>query len=316
MGTDYRQISNETISNANAINNKLIEKSLAMRCISYLSHVKAQLLTNTIFEIDHSKKNLFNINSKLEQEIKIRKQTEKKLQKAKDEAEDATKLKDKFVTLVSHDLKTPLNGIMGYIELVKLNTQLPDNANRMLDAALSACHDMNALINEMLNLSRIKSGKINLGLEFINVHEMINSIVEQYAPMANNKGIVLTNEINEPTQIYADKKLLTEVFNNLISNAIKFCNQGDSITIHMPEGDDSIIAVTDTGIGIHPEAIDNLFSYDIKTSTTGTAGESGTGFGLPLAHEIIQAHKGTLQVNSILGKGTTFHVRLPKRNHC
>jgi len=315
MGVDYRQIFNETITNANEINNKLIEKSLAMRCNSYLSQIKAQLLTNTIFEIDNSKKkkNLFNTNSRLEQEIIVRKETEERLQKAKDEAEEATKLKDKFVTLVSHDLKTPLNGIMGCIELVKLHSQLNDDANKMLDLALSACRDMNSLINEVLNLSKIRGGKINLQLELINAEEMANSIVEHYAPMANSKGIVLTNEIYEQTQIYADKKLLIEVFNNLISNAIKFCKQGNSIKIHMIQGEDTVIAVTDTGVGIHPEAIDNLFSYDKKTSTIGTAGESGTGFGLPLAHEIIQAHKGELQVESILGEGTTFYVKLPKK---
>ena len=311
MAIDYREVSDESINNANVINDRLIEKSLAMRCSSYLSQIKAQLLTDTIYEIDNSKKVLFNTNSKLEKEIAERKKAEEGLRKAKIEAEDATRLKDKFVTLVSHDLKNPLNAIMGYYELLRLSKDLPDNASTLVAKGLSACNDMNVLINEILNLSRIKAGKITPERTRLDAKKVAGLVIEQYSEAANIKEVSLINEVPENTSFFADEKLLIEVIGNLLSNSIKFCNQGDSVKIYLPEGESTVIAISDTGVGIKPELYDGLFEYENKTSTKGTLGEAGTGFGLPLARDIIESHGGDLRMESTLGEGTTFFISLP-----
>lgn len=311
MNTDYRDISNETISNANTAKHKLVEKVLALRCEAYLAQIKAQLLINTIYEIDGRNKMLFTVNHNLQTEINERRLAEEKLEQARKQAEDATLLKDKFVALVSHDLKNPLNLIMSYLQLAQMTCQLPAEASEMIEESLSACISMDNLINDLLSLNRIKDGQLKPECSAINVQYMVALVFEFYRGKANKKGIHLVNEVSENITFYADEKLLTQVINNLVSNAIKFCDKEDSIKISISQKDPSTIIVEDTGRGIAPHIIDDLFLYEKKTSTLGTQGESGTGFGLPLAYHIIQAHSGCLQVESIVGEGTTFYIKLP-----
>ncbi|MCK5356276.1 MAG: HAMP domain-containing histidine kinase [Methyloprofundus sp.] len=311
MPSDYHQLSEEAISNTNVISNKLIEKMLTLRSTSYFSQIKAQLLTNTIYEIDSSKKVLFNTNSKLEKEIRERKLAEARLKEALIKAEEATKLKDKFVALVSHDLKDPLGLIMGYLQLAQITAGNPREVSEMIETSLSACNDMNNLINDILSLSRIQNGKLKPECAMTDIANLATLAINFYSKIASDKEIMLSNKININTCIYADEKLLFEVINNLISNAIKFCNKGDSIKIYIPQEETSTIIIADTGIGIAETIIDDIFHYEKKTSTIGTVGESGTGFGLPLSHDIVKAHGGNLQVKSTLGEGTTFYIKLP-----
>lgn len=311
MQPDYRNISNETISNANTAKNQLVEKILTLRCAAYLSQIKAQLLTNTIYEIDGRNKVLFNTNHQLEREIYERKLAEKKLENAKKKAEEATLLKDKFVALVSHDLKNPLNQIMGYLQLAQMTNDPPEEIADIFKEILLICADMNNLINDILSLDRIKDGKLEPQYVAINIEGMIASVLNVYEGKAREKGIKLINNVSLNTFINADKKLLTQVINNLVSNAIKFCRKGDSITISISLKEPTTIIVADTGVGISPNIINDIFHYEKKTSTPGTLGEPGTGFGLPLAYHIINAHRGKLQVKSNLGEGTTFYIKLP-----
>jgi len=311
MANNYRDISDKTITEAKVVNHSLIEKALAMRCNSYLSQIKAQLLTDTIFEIDSTKKRLFNINTKLQKEINEHKKTEEKLKKAKEEAEEATKLKDKFVALVSHDLKSPLSVIKGYLDLLQMTQNLPPKANEMVHKGYLACESMRVLIENILSMSRISGGKICTECTLIDMEFLISRIVVDNMMMSDKKGVALINEVPQNTPIYADEELLFEAVSNLISNSIKFCSKGDTIKVYVPHGETSTIAVSDTGAGIKADAIKNLFLYEEKTSTIGTSGEMGTGFGLPLTHDIIAAHKGRLDVESTPGVGTTFYIRLP-----
>jgi len=313
MPRSYRNISNETISNATTVKDELIEKILELRSSTYLSQIKAKLLTNTIFEIDHSKKQLFNTNTRLEQEICDRKIAEERLEDALIKAEEATKLKDKFVALVSHDLKTPLHQIMGFLQLTQVNAEeLSDDTNENIEESLKACSNMNDLINDILNLSRIKNGELKPTCTTIDAAEIISEAIDSYVKMANKKGINLINEVPAHSYVYADKKLLYEVVSNLVTNSIKFCNNGDSIRVFTSQDDISTIVISDTGIGIAEKIIDNIFCYEKKTSTTGTLGEQGTGFGLPLCYDIIKSHGGSLKVETLLGGGTSFFISLPQ----
>ena len=247
-------------------------------------------------------------------DITERKKIEEALHKAKEEAEEATKLKDKFVSLVSHDLKSPIQRIMGYLDLIIETNQVREMGKEMVSEALKGCEEMSVLIDEVLKVSRIKGGKITPHYSFVPVYIIAEQALKNYHPLALAKGITLINEIPETAKIYADERLLMEVLQNLLSNSIKFCKGGDEVRLFVPHGEPATIVVADTGVGISQENQKALFLYEEKTSTKGTAGEVGTGFGLPLCHDIVTAHKGRLELESETGKGSVFYVRLPDIN--
>ncbi len=246
-------------------------------------------------------------------DITARVRTTEKLNEAKEQAEKATQLKDKFVSLVSHDLKSPLATMIGYLRLFRHDkTSPPSESSRMLlDAGLKSADHMVNIIEDILNLSRIKSGKIQLRSGFMDAFLVTINILSGLEPMAREKGIKIVNNIQENTRIYADSGLIYEVIQNLVANAIKFCRKGDTITISVSNDEFSTITISDTGVGIDPDIIGKLFDYAEKTSTAGTSGEVGTGFGLPLCHDIMGAHGGELVAESTKGKGSTFYAKLP-----
>ncbi|MDH5542452.1 MAG: response regulator [Nitrospinota bacterium] len=247
-------------------------------------------------------------------DITERKKNEERLRLAKNEAEEATKLKDKFISLVAHDLRSPLSTMIGFLELLNdgKNAGLDDFSRDIVARAIKSGNSMIKLIEEILNVSRIKSGKISPKLRFLDASIIALKVSHDLELLAGKKGIILKHEIPTRTRIYADEALFQEVIQNLISNAIKFCAKGDTIRIFVPEGDPCAIAVSDTGPGIQPERINHLFSYDRKTSTEGTAGETGTGLGLPLSYDIMLAHGGVLEIDSKPGKGSVFTAKLPE----
>ncbi len=234
--------------------------------------------------------------------------------KAKEEAENATAVKDKFVALVSHDLKNPLGVMLGFLQLMKEDNAVTDgnsDTERMLDILVESVNNMLHLIEDVLNLARLKAGKLTLQQRFFGLDGPAQKIMMNFESQAKKKGVRLTNEIPEKCRIYGDPVLLYEVLQNLISNAIKFSRPGGKIVLSLRNGGKNVITVADTGVGIDPARFDTLFRYDEKTSTTGTAGETGTGFGLPLSHDIVTAHGGALTVESAPGKGSVFYVTLP-----
>jgi CheY-like chemotaxis protein len=142
---------------------------------------------------------------------------------------------------------------------------------------------------------------------------LAGQVVDSLAPLAERKGVTLLNETKERTRIHADYNLMYEALTNLVTNAIKFTRAGDTITIFSPVDNPGAIAVKDTGVGIPPHIIPDLFHHEIKTTTTGTAGEQGTGLGLPFCKDIMDAHGGSLTVESEKGKGSVFCAVLPIR---
>ncbi len=246
-------------------------------------------------------------------DITERKIAEIELVKAKEAAEEATKLKDKFVSLVSHDLRGPLGTMMGLINFALNDKKEPqgEESKRILKSAVSSGNKMLTMIKDLLSISRLKTGKLVPNPEFLDARIIVEYVLANVGHQAKSKGITLTNEIVKNSRIYADRSLLTEVIQNLVSNAIKFCGKGDAVKLFIPAGKQTTIAVADSGSGISPDDIENIFSYEEKTSTAGTAGETGTGLGLPLSKDIMEAHGGTLTVASELAGGTTFYAELP-----
>jgi len=248
------------------------------------------------------------------QDITEQKKAEEELRKAKKVAEEATQLKDKFISLVSHDLRGPLGTMMGFINLALHDEEEPqsEGSKLILESAVSSGNEMLNMIEELLNISRLKTGKLVPVPKFLDAHSVVQFIIATMEYKAKNKGITLLNNTAKNSRIYADSSLLTEVLQNLVSNAIKFCSKGDTIRLFTPSDSKTTIAVEDSGKGIAPERIEKIFNYEEKTSTIGTAGESGTGLGLPLSKDIMEAHGGTLTVVSKPKSGkTTFYAKLP-----
>ncbi|MDH5720052.1 MAG: ATP-binding protein [Spirochaetia bacterium] len=222
--------------------------------------------------------------------------------------EETLKIKDKFIALVAHDLKNPLNGIKGYFQLIQYEENISETIKNITEDAVSACEEMQFLIKEILNLCRIKKGKITPRYSYFNIYPVINQIIKNHATDAHRKKINIKNTVPEFFFIYFDKLLFTEILNNLISNSIKFCNESGVIRFFLPDKDRPAIAISDTGVGIEEKRMETIFKYDENSSTLGTMGEKGTGFGLPLVKEIVQAHNADISVSSNQNQGTVFSI--------
>ena len=225
---------------------------------------------------------------------------------------EANELKDKFISLVAHDLRSPLSGILGALDYMHTDNENPlyEEHQKLVGDLIDVGKSMVSMIEEVLNISRLKTGKLTPKPKFVQVAAITQKTFDNLSYLAKQKGVELENEIPPETCFFADFALFSEVIQNLTSNAIKFCNRGDKIRIFLPPDRPRTLAVADTGIGMSPEKQAKLFRIEEKTSTPGTAGEQGTGFGLPFCYDIIQAHGGNLSVQSTQGKGSTFFVEL------
>ncbi|HEB72607.1 MAG TPA: PAS domain S-box protein, partial [Nitrospirae bacterium] len=247
------------------------------------------------------------------QDITDRKRAEKALIAAKEAAEAATKLKDKFVSLASHDLRSPISSITGFLNFLKSdtkNTLCPEHEDIVNRMILTTDHQLN-MIDGLLDLTRMQTGSILLEPRFANANLIGEDVVQNMLFMAQAKEITLVNDIPANARLYADITYFSEVIGNLVSNAIKFCDKGDLVRLFAPDNKKSIIAVSDTGIGIDSKTLCKLFAQEDKTSTVGTAGEKGSGLGLPYSYEIMQAHGGKLYAESTIGEGTVLFAKLP-----
>lgn len=249
----------------------------------------------------------------VKEDITERKRTEEALYQAKEEAENAASLKDQFVGLVAHDLKSPFVSILGFLKLIYQDHVNPLNPKHkeMIRRSLESGERLVNMVDELLKQCRFRAGKMALQYGFFDGHWIAASVLSDMARQAQEKGIHLRNEIPKGTRLYADPHLFKEVLVNLVSNSIKFCGAGNGITVFVPFGTDSAIAVKDTGLGIKADNLSKLFQPDMFTTTRGTKGEKGMGLGLVFCQEMIKAHGGKITAESVLGQGSTFYISLP-----
>ncbi len=247
-------------------------------------------------------------------DITKRHEEEIALRRAKEEAEQATRMKDQFVSLVAHDLRGPFTSILGFLELLENDKKDPLSKRHkgFVRWMLESSQKMVEMIDEILNISRLKTGKIIPKAKFINAHFLGEVLIGQIRPMAEKKGIRLENNVAVHCRLYADPDLFGEVLRNLLSNAVKFCRPGGYINLYCLEESPTTLAVQDNGVGIAKKRLAKLFSLEEKNSTVGTAGEHGTGFGLPFSMDLMKAHGGTLTVTSKENEGSTFFAYLPE----
>lgn len=228
--------------------------------------------------------------------------------KAKELAENATTLKNKFLSLVAHDMRGPLTNIQLYLDLFK--ESIPQEKKKYMDNCEATIVHLSELLNTLLSLNKFQGGKINLTKLNFNLHSLVLKHLSHFSMSAEKKGIVMRSEIDPSIEIFADAVFLGEVISNLISNAIKYCKSGDSI-VATYNTSTKVLSIKDSGPGIQEEVIKQIKSSGFATSTKGSSGEKGHGLGLSLCYEIIKAHGGELEVESTLGKGSNFLISLP-----
>lgn len=246
-------------------------------------------------------------------DITERKRTEQELILAKEKAESATRVKDQFISFVSHNLKSPLASMMAVIQSGYMDEDLQAHSTirAKFDALMQNAERSIAMIEELLSYSRLQSGIIKTNPKFFDGRAVASLTLMSLEPLAEEKGVEIINDVPPNTRLYADPHLFTEVIQNLVSNAIKFCRKGDTITIFTPPGMGTTIAVKDTGAGISEDILPDIFRGDVLTTTVGAAGERGTGLGLPMSHDIMKIHGGNITVESRKGEGSVFYANLP-----
>lgn len=234
------------------------------------------------------------------------------LRVAKERAENATRLKDRFVALVSHNIREPLSTIKGYIQLSRAaeagHGQNKTDVVSWLAISEKIADDLMESVGKILDVSRLQAGNISLSVSRFTVHGFARRWIEKISFAAAQKGITIQNEIPQTWELTGDADLLGEVLVNLLTNAIKFTRQGGTITLSAPAP--HVIAIKDTGVGIHEAIMPDIFKYEVMTSTRGTAGERGTGLGLPYCQDVMNIHGGRLRAETSHG-GSTFFMEFP-----
>ena len=238
------------------------------------------------------------------------------MRRAREQAEEATKLKDKFVSLAAHDLRSPLTSILGLLKLLHgdMEGRCTPDQKKAFAAVVQSGEHMLRLIDDLLNLSRLKSGKLAPDKVFTDAAAIAARAIDMVSLQATRKGIAIHNETQPGLRVYADPALMGEVLQNLLTNAIKFSRSGDTVTVSAaPGGGRVTFAVRDQGPGVEEHLAAHLFSMDVKTTTPGSAGEKGTGLGLPYSYEIMKSHGGDMSLSTAKGEGSVFYAHLPER---
>jgi signal transduction histidine kinase len=221
-------------------------------------------------------------------------------------------MKDEFVALVSHELRTPLTAIQGYTELVLDGTagEVNDEQRAMLTAVDRSSARLFRLINDLLFVAQLNAGKLSVAIDDVDLASVAREAIEDARPRAAAAEVSLDFEFALTPTIRADRVRLGQVFDNLISNAIKFTPPGGRVglTISMV-GDEAIIVVTDSGMGMSVEDQQRLFTRFFRTKAA--AKIQGTGLGLSITKAIVDAHHGSISVQSKVGHGTRFTVTVP-----
>jgi PAS domain S-box-containing protein len=223
--------------------------------------------------------------------------------------------KDKFFSILAHDLKGPFSSLLGFSEFLVHDFEeltLKEIKSYSINIHESTKNTYKLLEN-LLEWGRVQRNMIDLEFENINLLEIAKKTIELYSAEANKKKVKLELKIDKQTYVHADKNTIATVFRNLTSNAIKFCEAGDVITISSTSVNEGIeVAISDTGIGISEDDKAKLFRIDVHHTIAGTAQEKGTGLGLILCKDLLEKNNSEIRVESKLGKGTTFNFILQR----
>ena len=249
-------------------------------------------------------------------DVTERKKTEKELIESKARLREANFTKDRFFSIIGHDLKSPFNRILGFSEI--LLEQVSNNDYNGIENYARIIRDSSQravnLLANLLEWSQTQTGRIEFNPEYIELVSKIKEVVELLNDSAQQKSISIFKKLPHNMPVIADRAMIKTILRNLLSNAIKFTNPGGEIIISIEQtSGEVIVSVEDNGVGIKKEVIDNLFRIDYCHSTLGTSKEAGTGLGLLLCREFISLHGGKIWVESDGESGSVFSFSLPQK---
>ncbi|MGE5394129.1 MAG: PAS domain S-box protein [Candidatus Saccharibacteria bacterium] len=270
---------------------------------------KSVEFVSTVYVADHTKVIQCNI-----RDITERKKVEKALKDSEARLLALNAAKDKFFSIIAHDLKGPFNSIIGFSDLLvdRIREEDYEEIEKYAIIIQNSSRRAMDLIMNLMEWSRSQTGRLDFKPENIDMVALIRTIAQLLNDSAQQKSISLFTEMPEKSIVFVDKAMMGTVLRNLISNAIKFTNAGGEIVISLNQIPQKIIVtVSDNGVGIKPEAMNKLFVIEQSYSTIGTNDEKGTGLGLILCKEFIEKHGGTIWAESELGKGSKFHFTIP-----
>ena len=247
-------------------------------------------------------------------ELLARVKTHLALQQAKRELQTLNATKDKFFSIIAHDLRSPFTALLGLTELIaqRIDHYTQEEILQIAEELHTSAESIHALIENLLTWSRIQRGMIEYAPGAISLNEIANHNVLLLQLRTTQKQIALVTQVHDEITAYADYYMVNTILRNLLSNAFKFTDAGGTITLSIRQKHHLVeIVVTDTGIGIPEGDLPKLFRIDVRYSRSGTSGEQGTGLGLILCKEMVEKNGGQIWVESEVGKGSTFTFTLP-----
>ena len=303
LATEIKNIEKETSTPIIFITAQAIDKAKKFKgydigCIDYISKSDdLAILKNKVghfVQLAINQKKLINLNSELEESNK--------------------KLND-FVAIVAHDLRNPLGAILGYVTILSQIRQdhWDKKEEKILHQLNMLCELSLTLVKDILEIGALGSGKLEINKKIENLKEIIDESIENVKFFAQKKSIDLVNNDPKNISLKVDKIRIVQVLTNLLNNAIKFTPKGGKVEVIIEEDNTSggvNVEVKDNGTGIHKEILKSLFDKEVTTSTKGTEGEKGTGFGLPLCQDLIKAHQSEIFVETNKDKGSRFFFKL------
>ncbi|WP_265210622.1 PAS domain-containing sensor histidine kinase [Flavobacterium jumunjinense] len=250
-------------------------------------------------------------------DITERKKSENSLKESEKQLKELNTTKDKLFSIIAHDLRSPFNSIIGFSELLTLNSAdlEPEEKEKFCSIINVAAKNTLILLDNLLNWAKSQTGQLRFNPEKVLFSAVILEIITLKKSLTKAKNITLDYSLSDEIEVYADVNMLKTVLRNLISNAIKFTELGGNIRVLATLKDQHVeITISDNGIGMNEEKCKELFKIASNTTTIGTANENGSGLGLVLCKEFVEKNRGTIWVESKEGKGSDFKFTLPLGN--
>jgi signal transduction histidine kinase len=224
---------------------------------------------------------------------------------------EVDQMKDDFVSMAAHELRSPLTAIRGYIDIVKDSPELSEKNKGFLGRVDQSARQLNTLVGDILDVARLQEGRMSFSYSSVDATDALSAVVESFTHPAEEKGLTLTYERTPLPPIRVDPDRFRQVIINLVGNAIKYTPKGGVKVAAGVEGETVVIRVSDTGMGISAEEQKKLFQKFYRIRTDETRDITGTGLGLWITASIVRTMKGSISVESIKGKGSDFIVSFP-----
>jgi len=310
--TDSKEKVIEGLNKEKALQESELKIARNIRTFFIITSILILLLAAVLFNRYRIKNRANKLLSEKNQQISDQ---NKELEKLSEQQKKLIATKDKFFSIIAHDLKNPFNAILGLSDILIQDFENLENEDKkeFIEKISNSSAEIYKLLENLLEWARSQSGGLDFKPEITQLDQILSETISAIQTQADGKKVKIRIEKNRNEKVYADQNMLRTVFRNLISNGIKFSKTGDEILISSVSGDmQVVVTVSDSGIGISNENLQRLFRIDQKFRSIGTANEKGTGLGLILCREFIEKNGGKIWVESEPGKGSKFIFTLPK----